>query len=375
MGGWGRERRGCGMTTVAGETVRCAAEVLRYVQGMPVLDQTGKPTDPVCLLDLGTLQSLGRGEVRVLAQAIAAGPRIVLGVSSDALNPADMPDLLQALDGSWIAGQGESGTASADRCVLGVGPLQLEAVLGGIAANPAASLTLRQVLHAAEPLDVPAALAVESLAYSTLLGGGEFKRWLADYRVGSPPQVSAGRTDEVVIAFGGSVLRIELNRPGRRNAYSAAMRDGLVEALRIAQQNPGLQVELRGAGPAFCSGGDLGEFGTATDLVQAHFLRTAAGAAPLAHALRRRLTVFLHGACIGAGIEIPAFAETVLAEAETVFRLPEVSMGLIPGAGGATSVPRRIGRHRTFAWCVSGQAINAQTALAWGLVDQIRPSV
>lgn len=370
--------RGAGwaMTTVAGETVRCAAELLRDLQGIPLLDQTGNPADPVCLLDLASLRSLGRDEILVLAQAIAAGPRIVLGVSSDALNAAQIP-VLQALDGSWVAGRGESGAAVAARCVLGEeGPLQLGAVLDGIAANPAASLTLRQVLHAAEPLAVPAALVVESLAYSTLLGGREFRRWLADYRANRLPQapVPIGRADEVVVAFDERFLRIELNRPERRNAYSAAMRDGLVEALRIAQQNPGLHVELRGAGPAFCSGGDLGEFGTATDLVQAHFLRTAAGAAPLAHGLRRRLTVFLHGACIGAGIEIPAFAETVIADAETVFRLPEIGMGLIPGAGGATSVPRRIGRHRTFAWCVSAQAIGAPTALAWGLVDRVTAS-
>ena len=55
----------------------------------------------------------------------------------------------------------------------------------------------------------------------------------------------------------------------------------------------------------------------------------------------------------------------------TVIALPEVSLGLVPGAGGTVSIPRRIGRHRTAALALSGATIDAATALAWGLVDEI----
>ena len=54
--------------------------------------------------------------------------------------------------------------------------------------------------------------------------------------------------------------------------------------------------------------------------------------------------VVVHGACVGAGVELAAFADRVIARPSTRFRLPEVGMGLIPGAGGAVSIPRRIGR-------------------------------
>jgi enoyl-CoA hydratase/carnithine racemase len=64
----------------------------------------------------------------------------------------------------------------------------------------------------------------------------------------------------------------------------------------------------------------------------------------------------------------------VTATAGTFFRLPEVAMGLIPGAGGTASIPRRIGRHRTCYLAISGVDIDLRTALAWGLVDAEAPA-
>jgi enoyl-CoA hydratase/carnithine racemase len=81
--------------------------------------------------------------------------------------------------------------------------------------------------------------------------------------------------------------------------------------------------------------------------------------------------VRLHGASMGAGIEVPALAGHVVAAAGTVISLPELGLGLVPGAGGTASIPRRIGRHRTAAMALSGARIDAATALAWGLVDEI----
>ena len=66
-------------------------------------------------------------------------------------------------------------------------------------------------------------------------------------------------------------------------------------------------------------------------------------------ACAERVHAELHGTCLGAGIELPAFAGRVVAWPDTTFRLPEVAMGLVPGAGGTVSLPRRIGRQRT-AW-------------------------
>jgi len=69
--------------------------------------------------------------------------------------------------------------------------------------------------------------------------------------------------------------------------------------------------------------------------------------ARLLAAMTGRLRAEVHGACIGAGIELAAFAHHVIATPDAFFQLPEVGMGLIPGAGGTASLPRRIGRQRT----------------------------
>ena len=79
----------------------------------------------------------------------------------------------------------------------------------------------------------------------------------------------------------------------------------------------------------------------------------------------------LHGACIGAGIELPAFAGRVVAAPDSSFRLPEVGMGLIPGAGGCVSLPRRVGRQRFNRMAMTGEALSAGEALRMGLIDAI----
>ena len=70
-------------------------------------------------------------------------------------------------------------------------------------------------------------------------------------------------------------------------------------------------------------------------------------------------------------MELPAFAGHVVADPATTFALPEVSLGLVPGAGGTVSLPARIGRHRTALLALLGHPIDVPTALAWGLVDGV----
>src|ERR1700733_5969683 len=164
--------------------------------------------------------------------------------------------------------------------------------------------------------------------------------------------------------------------PERRNPYGRDLRDALADALRVARSDPAItRVVLDGAGPCFCSGGDLDEFGTTPDPVTAHFVRTRAGAGALLHDLAPRAGARVHGPCVGAGVELPAFAGTVVAAEDATFRLPETSMGLIPGAGGTVSLPRRIGRWRTLYLALSGLPLNAATALAWGLADRVAAGV
>ncbi len=237
--------------------------------------------------------------------------------------------------------------------------------------HPVASAVAAQVLRATLKLSFAEALTLESLAYSMLLASGEFQAWRNARPRREYAETGAPR---VLIDDDGPGLSIALNRPERRNAVDAAMRDALTEALAYALDHPDAPpVTLRGAGPSFSAGGDLDEFGQADDVGVAHLIRTLRSPAALVNALGDRITARLHGACIGAGIEVPAAAGRVTAAPGSFFRLPEVSMGLIPGAGGTASIPRRIGRHRAAWMAISGDDVDLATALAWGLVDAEGP--
>ncbi len=171
----------------------------------------------------------------------------------------------------------------------------------------------------------------------------------------------------------GAVGWLVFNRPEKRNAFSSEMRDAFCEALQIPLCDASIrEVMLTGEGPCFCSGGDLDEFGRYPDPATAHAVRSTRSPARLLAACADRMRSQLHGACIGAGIELPAFGARLLAAEDAFFQLPEVGMGLVPGAGGSVSLPRRIGRQRTAWMALSGLRVDAPTALAWGLVDELR---
>lgn len=245
----------------------------------------------------------------------------------------------------------------------------LDALGAALAANPVAGTALALLLRSSASLAVPAGLVAESATYSALQAGAEFHRW----RSGRAARGPEPGTDRVVVERSGSELRITLSRPGRRNAVDWRMRDALTAALADAARQPSLQVVLTGAGPDFCAGGDLDEFGSRPDPATAHLVRLTRSPAMLLHQLSARTTAYLHGACLGAGIELPAFARRVTAAEDTRFALPELGLGLVPGAGGTVSVTRRIGRWRTAYLALTGLSFTAEDALRWGLIDEIQP--
>jgi hypothetical protein len=237
---------------------------------------------------------------------------------------------------------------------------------GGTAAGPAR--VLDDVLRLTEQLSVEDGLVVESLAFSALLAGPDFLAWRSSH----PRRANTPVAAPVRLRRHGGVLDARLDVPERHNAFSAAMRDALVEALEIARWDESVtEVRLTGAGSSFSSGGDLDEFGTTPDVVTAHAIRVDRSAGLAVHRLRDRVQPLLHGACIGAGIEVPAFADHVRARRDAFFCLPELALGMIPGAGGTVSIARRIGRWRTAYLALTGRRIDAVTALSWGLVDEL----
>ncbi|HEY8386621.1 MAG TPA: enoyl-CoA hydratase/isomerase family protein, partial [Porticoccaceae bacterium] len=208
------------------------------------------------------------------------------------------------------------------------------------------------------------------LAYATLQAGPEFAAWLQQR--GDAAIASADEGEAVLLSREGNVLEAVLNRASDRNPINVEMRDALVDALSVLEADESIvEFRLRGKGACFSIGGDLREFGTLPSPGFAHWVRTVQSPARLLATLGSRVTAYVHGACIGSGLELPAFAARVVAHRNTFFQMPELHLGLIPGAGGTLSITRRIGRQR-LAWLVlSGRRINSRTALAWGLVDEV----
>jgi enoyl-CoA hydratase/carnithine racemase len=238
---------------------------------------------------------------------------------------------------------------------------------------PHASAVCGDVLRCIDPAAAAqAGVVAESLAYSTLQSGPEFARWLAERGPARMPDIP----DPIQVERDGNMLRIRFNRPRRHNAFSTDMRAALLEAFDVARLDPSIdEVVLAGNGPSFCSGGDLAEFGMFTDPASAHLARTRHSPALLLDALTTRLgpacRAELHGRVLGSGLEMAAFCGRVTCCPDAVLGLPELSLGLIPGAGGTVSVTRRIGRWRTAYLVLSGRTIDPATALAWGLVDAV----
>lgn len=286
-------------------------------------------------------------------------PALVVDVGDD---PGD--DLAAALAALPVVTIGHGAAAGGEWDIATTDPTE---AIRGVLAAPRAAVATAQVLRG-QPTRSPAeGLLLESFAYATLQAGPEFAAWLADQgrrvRTDDAPRVEV--TDDEGTAV------ITLQRPRLRNLLDARMRDELVDCLRALQTDPDRAIRIVGAGPAFCAGGDPAEFGTVADPTAAHLIRSSANVAPWLREVAHRTTAVVHGACVGAGVELAAFCHRVIAHPDSRFRLPETRMGLMPGAGGTVSVPARIGRQRTLEWLLTDCEIDAATAQGWGLVDEV----
>jgi enoyl-CoA hydratase/carnithine racemase len=273
---------------------------------------------------------------------------------------------------------GSAGSAWSDLCdvVVEDGDPALEQIEANLARHPVATTTLALLLRGSLRRSGDDGLVAESAAYSVLQAGPEFAAW----RASRPVAAHAGDDGDdigprVRVERTGDTLTVTLTRPQRLNALDARMRDELTEALTVAAADPSIAtVELRGEGRAFCAGGDLDEFGSRADPASAHLVRLERHLGRTLSGLGQQTVAHLHGACMGSGIELAAFTDRVVAASDTTIGLPEIGLGLIPGAGGTVSLPRRIGRLRTAWLALSGGRIDVTTALSWGLVDAIEPA-
>ncbi len=161
----------------------------------------------------------------------------------------------------------------------------------------------------------------------------------------------------------GDVAVIVIDNPPI-NAASAAVREGLMAAIATVKADDGLHAAvLIGAGKTFIAGSDLREFGLPLAEPQLPAVIKAI------EDCGKPVVAALHGAALGGGFELALGCDARVAAAGTVVGLPEVTLGIIPGAGGTQRLPRVVGIARAIAMICSGERIGSASALAAGLID------
>lgn len=175
------------------------------------------------------------------------------------------------------------------------------------------------------------------------------------------------RDEALVVRDHGAIRFIVLNNPARRNALNEDIRRGLAERLAEVSSSEAVRVViLTGRGGAFSSGFDLSE------------LRRPGGPAIVrpdpGEAVRRAgrpVIAAVDGACMTGGLELALSASFILASDRAVFADTHARVGIFPAWGMSALLPRAVGIRRARQMSLSGEAIDASTALAWGLVNEV----
>jgi enoyl-CoA hydratase/carnithine racemase len=177
--------------------------------------------------------------------------------------------------------------------------------------------------------------------------------------------------DDIVTEHAGSILRIQLNRPKRRNAMTSAMYVALAGSLNEAANDENTRVVLwHGAGESFCAGNDIEDF-----------LKNppGPGESPQAQLMKaliefdKPLIAAVEGAAIGGGTTMLLHCDFVYAGESAKFQMPFINLALVPEFGSSSIVPARIGHLRAAELILLGSPYEARRALELGLVTQVVP--
>lgn len=175
---------------------------------------------------------------------------------------------------------------------------------------------------------------------------------------------------------------VTLNRPEKRNAITLEMLDEIAEAVRKSDEYPQVRaIIVQGEGPVFSAGIDVmalaGAKAAAGDQNPARWARRMAE--KMQHAVNgieaTELPIIgaLHGQVLGLGLELALAFDLRVAAESCQFRMPEVGLGIVADVGGTTRLSRTVGPSRAKDMLMTGRTVDAQEALAWGLVNRVVP--
>src|SRR6184192_1488666 len=169
----------------------------------------------------------------------------------------------------------------------------------------------------------------------------------------------------------GNILRIQLNRPARKNAMTLAMYITLADLLNNAAKDDQIRVVLwHGAGDSFCAGNDIEDF-----------LKNPPGPGECSQArlmealinFDKPIVVAVHGAAIGGGTTMLTHCDFIYAAESAKFQMPFINLAVVPEFGSSCSVPARIGHLRAAELILLGVPFDARRAAELGFVTQVVP--
>lgn len=174
----------------------------------------------------------------------------------------------------------------------------------------------------------------------------------------------------ILVSDNGPVRTITLNRPAVRNAIDIPMRIDLAAAIADAARDAGVRaIVLTGAGPMFCSGGDIATIHPSTEAAALERVQLAQQVIREIWATPKPVLAAVEGGAIGAGTALAAACDLVIAARDARFATTFLNVGLAGDMGVNASLPARIGVGRTRRLLMTARSVTATEALDWGLVD------
>lgn len=184
-------------------------------------------------------------------------------------------------------------------------------------------------------------------------------------------------SDRVLQAVDGAVCTLTLNRADKRNAIDSPMVQGLLDALASADLDAGIRVvAIRGAGPDFCAGADLGELLASADVSPEENARSAAQLGEVFIRVRempKPVVAVVHGRALAGGCGLATACDLVVAQADARFGYPEIRRGFVP-AMVMTMLVRAVGQPVAFDLVATGRELTAEEAARLGLVARVWPA-
>jgi enoyl-CoA hydratase len=170
-----------------------------------------------------------------------------------------------------------------------------------------------------------------------------------------------------------SVAKLTVNRPAALNALNRAVLESIAHVLHEVRRDPSIRVLIvTGAGDrAFVAGADIAAMAEMSALEGLEFSRLGHRVMESIEDLTIPVIAAVNGFALGGGLELAMACDLVIASEKARFGQPEINLALIPGFGGTQRLPRRVGHARAHELIMTGDMLDAKSALALGLVNQV----